>query len=75
MGITNANKGDLDSMGSVIDEKGEVFLSVEDLVRHLERNRHRMNDVQPEYLTAERFITLLRTFEKGIKESDNEQTN
>lgn len=57
-------------MGSVIDETGEVHLSVNDLIRHLEGNKHRMNEVQPEHMTADRFISLLRMFEKGIKESE-----
>ena len=42
MPIQKANAGDIDEMGAVIDEKGEVHLSVTDLVKHLERNMHRM---------------------------------
>lgn len=60
----------LNEMGSVIDENGEVYLSVTDLVQHLEMNKCRMKQVQPEYITANRFIILLRQFESGIKALD-----
>lgn len=61
----------LNEMGSVIDENGEVYLSVDDLVKHFENNIHRMHEVQPEHITAKRFIGLLRQFESGIKEMDS----
>lgn len=63
------NNDDINEMGSIEDEKGEIFLSVNDLVHHLEMNKFRMNDIVPEHVTADRFIQLLRTFEKAIKDS------
>lgn len=66
---------DIHEMRSFEDENGEVFLSVNDLVNHLKLNKHRMNEVVPEHITADRFIQLLRTFEKAIKEIFNEPTN
>ena len=60
------NAGDLGEMRSW-EEDGEIYLSVNDLIHYLEGNKHRMTEVLPEHVTADRFIKLLRSFEQGIK--------
>lgn len=62
------NTGDIGEMGSFEDINGEVYLSVTDLVKHLEGNKHRMKEVVAESITTDRFILLLKSFEKQIKE-------
>lgn len=67
----NYNKGDIANMRTVEDETGEVYLSVTDIVAHLRGNQHRMNEVLKESVTADRFILLLQTFEKAVKEDQS----
>ena len=62
----NIKTGDIGEMGSYQDEEGEVYLSVTDLINHLNGNLHRVTD--EEKVTLGRFIFLLRSFERQIKE-------
>lgn len=52
----------------VDSEYNQTYICIDTLIEHLEKNRDKMNEVQPEHVTIERFKALLRTFDKFAKQ-------
>jgi hypothetical protein len=65
----------LGSMRSIEDPEGNVYLCVDDITRFLEHNKERMRGVQPEYVTANRLMVLLRSFVTIVRRGTTENNN
>jgi hypothetical protein len=54
-------------MRSYEDKEGNLYLSVDDIIKHLDLKRPVMTKVQQETLTADSFIKLLRRYAEEIR--------